>query len=430
MGFISVGVAGSVFSSTAFIAIFVGIMLSVIGIALAYLISSMFNYPEMKGWATNELGEVLRTIFIILLVPFAIIFINSMVINVMGYQSFPSIDPFNLENPFYFRYAITYLQSFKSYMWSMATNMVLFNMIYASLQGYSFQFLFIYLSPFAQFAFITGFMKKFMGLVVAGLMLAELQQQLLVFFMKYSLTLFFPFGVILRAFPLTRKTGSTVIAFALCGFFVYPLLLVFNSFMIENYVFGSPQVNPGVTASYYHLVDYDSTTLVGQADSSVSADQETFIENINTEFGQIDPNTFSDPVDGITGLGYEWTDQASVRFDQDATENKDQMIKTNKELIQNINAHPASSFAKGLYRSFGTLFRVIFGKEPTNMMQVFILTTLTYMTLYSERFIIMLVLFILDYVIFMTALKDFSLALGGEPIVHGVGKLKMMAGKV
>ena len=64
---ISYPILGStpIISGTAVIAILVGIMMSLIGVALAYIISSFFNYPEMKGWATTELGEVIKTVFIV-----------------------------------------------------------------------------------------------------------------------------------------------------------------------------------------------------------------------------------------------------------------------------------------------------------------------------------------------------------------------------
>jgi hypothetical protein len=49
------------------------------------------------------------------------------------------------------------------------------------------------------------------------------QWQLLDFLEKTAFMFLLPLGIVMRSFPLTRQTGSTLIALSIVGFFVYPL---------------------------------------------------------------------------------------------------------------------------------------------------------------------------------------------------------------
>jgi hypothetical protein len=81
---------------------------------------------------------------------------------------------------------------------------------------------FISLGPLAQ-AHTT--IVDLLGTVFAAF---TAQNMLLNFIEESALSVFLPFGLMLRAFPFSRKTGSTIIAVVVAAYFVYPLSILIN----------------------------------------------------------------------------------------------------------------------------------------------------------------------------------------------------------
>jgi len=54
------------------------------------------------------------------------------------------------------------------------------------------------------------------------------QNMLLKFIEAAALPIFLPFGLMLRAFPFTRKTGSTIIAVVVAAYFIYPISILID----------------------------------------------------------------------------------------------------------------------------------------------------------------------------------------------------------
>ena len=63
------------------------------------------------------------------------------------------------------------------------------------------------------------------GTAMAGV---TAQNMLLKFIEAAALPVFLPFGLMLRAFPFSRKTGSTIIAVVVAAYFVYPISILIN----------------------------------------------------------------------------------------------------------------------------------------------------------------------------------------------------------
>ncbi|HQT45136.1 MAG TPA: hypothetical protein PLO51_04100, partial [Candidatus Micrarchaeota archaeon] len=60
------------------------------------------------------------------------------------------------------------------------------------------------------------------------------QTIILQFFKDTMLNFFLPAGIALRAFPVSRRLGSSLIALAIACYFVYPMSLVFNQAIFNN----------------------------------------------------------------------------------------------------------------------------------------------------------------------------------------------------
>ncbi|MCX8195054.1 MAG: hypothetical protein N3G22_03040 [Candidatus Micrarchaeota archaeon] len=74
------------------------------------------------------------------------------------------------------------------------------------------------------------------------------QRLLLVFIEENVLSIFLPFGLVLRALPFTRKTGSTIIAVVFAAYFVYPTSILINQHIFE--AIANPSENPNTPPSF------------------------------------------------------------------------------------------------------------------------------------------------------------------------------------
>ncbi|MBI5224052.1 hypothetical protein HY990_06560 [Candidatus Micrarchaeota archaeon] len=68
---------------------------------------------------------------------------------------------------------------------------------------------------------------------ISSLMAVVWAKQFLLYFARDTVPLLLlPLGLFLRALPITRTTGSTVIAFCFAIYFIYPLTLIFTNYLI------------------------------------------------------------------------------------------------------------------------------------------------------------------------------------------------------
>lgn len=431
---ISYPILGStpIISGTAVIAILVGIMMSLIGVALAYIISSFFNYPEMKGWATTELGEVIKTVFIIGFLGFSIYFVDLLAHAMLGVSGTPG----DALHPFYITYAHIFLSELKMYYSEFFRVSLITYLFFMQLIGFRYYFLTFHIAPFAAFEFIRNFLTKYIYISFSGFVLTEFQDQLLIFFKRFTWSYLVPLGVVLRAFPITRKTGSTLIAFGACGFFIYPLLLVMNSVVMDNYIWGEPTV--ALTGEDYVLTGYDYFKGYNAPESSEEIDDvmdeyETIDESL-TNTGE---EAMHDLVSSEGGLGHSSfknqfgfnPDRAVELYDkyEEGESTKDELVGYVNEFLEDVSGKFGLPVVTAMYKFLtfmfsGSLWRL----GLRNAMDAFFLTVMTSFTIYGERLAISLLLFILDVMIFLTAMKDISLAIGGDPGLLGFDRVRKL----
>jgi hypothetical protein len=63
------------------------------------------------------------------------------------------------------------------------------------------------------------------------------KQWFLTFIKETTQMIFLPLGLVLRAFPFTRSTGSSIIAVAIALYFIYPLSVIFSNYLIFDVYF-------------------------------------------------------------------------------------------------------------------------------------------------------------------------------------------------
>ncbi|MCX8196826.1 MAG: hypothetical protein N3G80_00720 [Candidatus Micrarchaeota archaeon] len=258
---------------------------------------------------------------------------------------------------------------------------------------------------------------------VVGAALGSIMAQkiLLTFIEENALTVFMPIGLILRAFPFTRKTGSTILAVAFAGYFIYPISILINQQIWE--MIANPMPQPGGPACLTNgqpctsddeccsrncryeqggskvcttpLTDFREYSSIFSLCYGKSADE---INEALKQAAQTHDRVFLEVYGGGSASNEKWTKTEKMMEDA-----KNELARRMQSIGRNILLFafplpPAASVA---------MFKEI---------EILIMDAM--------QFTIMSMLFlVIEIIITMTLLKDFAILIGGEPRVFGISKL-------
>lgn len=214
-----------------------------LGIAVAILfrlVAAITQHPEHKALANEELAAVLFSAFIIAfwvgMDAFLQNLINALVsIPTTTGASFQGLSTAHLD------LAAIQLSVFQSQLTSLYLRLSLIDFFIGFLSTIGFNlgtlpgsigFFSLYIAPYGGFGLISNALTK----IIDGVMLIGLttwSKQMLIILAKTTIPLIFlPLGLVMRAIPFTRTTGSTIIAVCFALYFVYPLAVSLSFYMI------------------------------------------------------------------------------------------------------------------------------------------------------------------------------------------------------
>jgi hypothetical protein len=256
---------------------FIAILFSFSIVALSYVLGEVLKVEGLKKWYQGELWETVKSILIVISI-FSILVISSGIATAIGgnpasfllsgnLQSLSTSIQHNLEGFYYSTYC--------DYIYPMNTSMNNdFDYVYGLALGTDFMKslkLDLYIPVpipipipgiFAGFTFgsesniyvssiidtagkSTSFLADFTTVVVVPLyLLFAMQAQYFYTIVILGLTFFIPFGVILRAIPVVRPIGGTLLAIGIGISLVYPALFVIMNIpltSVANSIFVAPQ---------------------------------------------------------------------------------------------------------------------------------------------------------------------------------------------
>jgi hypothetical protein len=103
------------------------------------------------------------------------------------------------------------------------------------------------LNPWIAMTPLNQFHTTVVDLVGTTLASVVGQKMLLDFVEETMLSYFLPLGLLMRVFPFTRRTGSTIIAVVFAAYFIYPISILVNQQIFE--MIANPQPMGGQTCS-------------------------------------------------------------------------------------------------------------------------------------------------------------------------------------
>ncbi|VVB73412.1 Uncharacterised protein [uncultured archaeon] len=212
--------------------------------ALAWMISEFLKSSDLKGWAKEEMAQLIYSAVLIALLFPLLILLHSMSISLFGYNYYDYGAKYLKELALDLESSTAYLISLKQLFEGLGSIKFPLSLITAGITAIS-TALFgpgaiapaaatvlavvsnSQIDYFGPLKSSVGPVDVVLKAVIPALFATLVQIQLLEFMQKTMLTFVLPMGLVLRAFSLTRRAGSTLIALALVGAIIYPLSVCF-----------------------------------------------------------------------------------------------------------------------------------------------------------------------------------------------------------
>ncbi|MCX8198185.1 MAG: hypothetical protein N3F07_03270 [Candidatus Micrarchaeota archaeon] len=254
---------------------------------------------------------------------------------------------------------------------------------------------------------------------IVGTLIASVfvQKMLLVFVQTSVPSVILPLGLVMRAFPFTRKTGSTIVAFSFAAYFIYPLSILVNA-QIYN-ALANPQCPQGL------LKDGEPCTQDAQCCSGLCTGKcESAIGNIHKYKSTL---KFCGSTD--------WrSNQALVErsIEQEIERTKRYQEEKNRAIESSQPGSKAEARQKDALRERERLASL----EQARLMEGVNNSFFSFsdvLNLYNQfeflvmdigkQMVLVSLFIVVEIVITLTLYKDFSGMIGGEPRIMGISKM-------
>ncbi len=210
------------------------LMISVVFVSLLYLLSFAFNIPVLQAFAKEEFSAFIFTIFLLAFwFSAGSVFSELISVYLTGSPSPSFAGHLDL--------AIATADSFFDKLFSMYRSLYSFEMLIGFLYTIGFpgfnllpaigsiNFVF---HPFSGLALVSEVHTEIVEYVGYFVTLMLIKKHILIFARDVIPLIFFPLGILFRAFPLLRTTGSTILAFSFTMYFIFPIAVLFSYYLI------------------------------------------------------------------------------------------------------------------------------------------------------------------------------------------------------
>ncbi len=206
------------------------LMISVFVVAFAFAVGEGFSMPSVKAWSKSELYELLLSAFIIGAAAGGLLFLNQIAYAISGSPSIFAPGEYYLaqmtSQSMSIYVSLLGHEAIIGVLSTLGTSIYVPELI-ISLTSFS-------MVPSAGLSVVSDALITIIDAVGMAIVAFVAQTIILQFFKDTMLNFFLPAGIALRAFPVSRRLGSSLIALAIACYFVYPMSLVFNQAIFNN----------------------------------------------------------------------------------------------------------------------------------------------------------------------------------------------------
>jgi len=390
------------------------LMFAVIITALFFLLAAFFQSPNLKAVANEELAALIFTAFIIMFWVTSEGVLNGITNGIVGITvSTPGTAP----HPFSVTHvdlAIIATDIFRAKMQNLYINLYLYEVLIGFLSTISFPIGTIFpgatmisfsLMPFISLSMLSAAhtsVVEAIGLVMAMIWAKEF---ILLFCRDIIPLILLPIGIVLRAFPLSRTTGSSIIAVCFVGYFVFPLASLFSYYLIFDIYEPVEEIHVPSTISLFksQFGEGDAQGTLDSARAESEKREEMFGEDAIADRAMSGTpcegqNRFLCSLENIAKWGYDMAKTAINVFKSIWMF----MMGLMGDFHQNLFVNPLlpSNVASGLY------YFII--KEVTHVSQYLVAVVFTS---------------IIEIIISITMYRNISWIIGGEMELAGITKI-------
>jgi len=237
------------------------------------------------------------------------------------------------------------------------------------------------------------------------------QKMLLQFIEKAALPVFLPFGLMLRAFPFTRKTGSTIIAVVVAAYFIFPISILINE-QIWIMISDPPCTNGGASVGNTCRADADCCSF--NCRGGVCSAEVTDFKEYRSIF------SICKEADVNATLKTISEEQDNRMLEIYFTGNPTTSVPTKAEGRLN---DALGTLAKQHGTALWQFTKSLLNPLPGHTAQT-VFSQIEVLVLDAAQFALLGMIFtVITIVMSLTLLKDFAILIGGEPRIFGLSKL-------
>ncbi|MCC7552439.1 hypothetical protein KO317_02110 [Candidatus Micrarchaeota archaeon] len=418
-----------VFSSQAYVLVFIGLMISLGGALFAYLISTLGGFPQLKGWAQKEFKELIYSVLIVFLGMFLLHYVVLLVCYALiGYSG-----PLDINDPVYFTQGKVFLKVLDLNLQNIAERGVRTSAILSGYSKYGITFgvpipmgglvgfvVSVSMQPLAGLNIVADMIGDITKTVIMTNFLVSVMDSILDFIKITSFTIFFPLGIILRALPITRRLGSTLIALAITFYFIFPMTILFNQYIYVNMFLG------GLS---YDNEDPISVALLEERLEQKLEDETKMQEKMDEHYpegGDILIDEFGSLTDNINDINEEtnWNSNLGDKIKNFFAYIGRSVIRAGEVISNTINNLLFGTLSK-LSKLTTALAGAALGINLSEFAAEPIHYTAALANQVLQKFIFIAICFFMDVIICLTLFANISGILGGETKIFGIEKLKL-----
>ncbi|MEM4360213.1 MAG: hypothetical protein QXT45_06755 [Candidatus Bilamarchaeaceae archaeon] len=407
----------------------IGLGIAIVVAALFQLIAALFQSPQIKAIANEEIAALFFTMIIIWFwvtaeasLNFLAIAITSMYTGPTGSAELQGLTTAHLDM------AIMKTEAFRTQLLSMYIRLVTIDVLVGFMSTLSFNLgtlpggvgiFSLHIAPYVPLALISDALARVLD-GIGLLAMTMWAKKMILFFSKVAIPLIFlPLGIICRAIPFSRSTGSSIIALSFALYFVFPLTILFSYYMIfDIYALKMDYHYAKFTTPFRtEISNNDINQMVSdmkQGDATIRAQHEESMSETSSKAAE---EACCGP-DANCGLIRKVIRKLLCGVDKIVN-------KVNEAGVPVIGT--IWETFKEMLRYSGGIFDMLFSEGsillPSGMLSGLYLTLIRVVSKTAEIFVIILLATILEIMITVTMYRNISLLIGGEPEIAGITKI-------
>ncbi|MEM2138348.1 MAG: hypothetical protein QW568_04635 [Candidatus Anstonellaceae archaeon] len=279
------------------------------------------------------------------------------------------------------------------------------------------------ISGLLPFIFVTPINEAHTLIVdIAGTLVAATasQKMLLDFIEANTMSLILPIGIIMRVFPFTRKTGSTIVAFAFAAYFIFPMSVLINARLYEA-IQNPPCDNlkpVGAVCQVNSECCSGNCGMDGKCQAKITnyGDYLSSFTICGDSLGEANWRRLEPLLDAEEQKEREFL--AQLEQERQRTGKLTQTQEQQRQRLIELELRKAI-VAQQEARGQGNYFL-----PPPGEILEWVWARFEHAVLETAKTLVLVALFIvMEIIIVLTLFKDFSLLIGGEPKLLGISKL-------